>query len=207
MRLAFMGTAAFDVPALDAVAAAGHEVVQVYTRPPRPAGRGHRIRRSAVHDAAVLRGLEVRTPASLGDADEQRSFVELGCDACIVAAYGLILPKAVLDAPRLGCLNAHASLLPRWRGPAPIARAIEAGDRETGVTIILMDEGIDTGPIVLAERVPVPATETAGGLHDRLAAIAGRLVVAALEGLAAGALAPVPQPIHRRSGFEADRIG
>ncbi len=194
LRLAFMGTAAFAVPTLGALHAAGHEVACVYTRPPRPAGRGHRLTRPPVHDEAERLGLAVRTPASLKERAEHGAFAELGCDACVVAAYGLILPAPVLDAPRLGCLNVHPSLLPRWRGAAPVPRTIEAGDRETGVTIIRMDEGIDTGPIVLAERVPVPARATAAGLHDNLAELGARLVVAALERLAAGTLAPSPQP-------------
>ena len=194
LRLAFMGTAAFAVPSLGAVHAAGHEIACVYTRPPRAAGRGYKLRRSPVDDAAARLGLVVRTPATLDDPAVQRAFTELGCDACVVAAYGLILPKPVLDAPRLGCVNVHPSLLPRWRGPAPIPRSIEAGDRETGVTVILMDEGIDSGPILVVERVAVPADATAGGLDDRLAELGGRLVVAALERLAAGRLTPTPQP-------------
>lgn len=196
LRLAFMGTAAFAVPSLEAVRAAGHELARVYTRPPSAAGRGHRLTRSPVHDAAERLGLAVRAPASLKDAAERRAFAELGCDACVVAAYGLILPRAVLDAPRLGCVNVHPSLLPRWRGPAPIPRAIEAGDRETGVTIMAMDEGLDSGPILLVERVPVAADATAGSLHDTLAALGARLVVRALSGLAAGALEPRPQPVE-----------
>ncbi|MCH7888668.1 MAG: methionyl-tRNA formyltransferase [Proteobacteria bacterium] len=194
LRLAFMGTAAFAVPALEAVRAAGHELACVYTRPPSAAGRGHKLTRSPVHDAAERLDLAVRAPASLKDAAEWRAFAELGCDACVVAAYGLILPRAVLEAPRLGCVNVHPSLLPRWRGPAPIPRAIEAGDRETGVTIMAMDEGLDSGPILLVERVPVAADATAGSLHDTLAALGARLVVRALSGLAAGTLEPRPQP-------------
>ena len=194
LRLAFMGTAAFAVPSLGAAHAAGHTLACVYTRPPRPAGRGHKLARSPVHDAAERLGLAVRTPASLEDAAERRAFAALGCDACVVAAYGLILPKPVLDAPRLGCVNVHPSLLPRWRGPAPIPRAIEAGDRDTGVTIILMDEGIDSGPILMVERIAVPADATAGSLHDTLAALGARLLVEALPALAAGRLEPTPQP-------------
>ncbi len=193
LSLAFMGTAAFAVPSLEALAAAGHDIVCVYTQPPRPAGRGHKPRQTPVHEAARRLGLAVRTPASLGAAAEQRAFAELGCDACVVAAYGLILPPAVLAAPRMGCVNVHPSLLPRWRGPAPIPRTIAAGDAETGVTIMLMDEGVDTGPVLTVERVPVAADATAGRLHDTLAEMGGRLVVAALDGLARGALAPTAQ--------------
>ncbi|MFQ5785992.1 MAG: methionyl-tRNA formyltransferase [Alphaproteobacteria bacterium] len=194
LRLAFMGTADFAVPLLRALAAAGHDLACVYTQPPRPAGRGHRPRRTPVHEAAGELGLAVRTPANLRDGDAQAAFAALGCDAAVVAAYGLILPAAVLGAPRLGCINVHPSLLPRWRGPAPIPRTIEAGDAETGVTIMLMDEGVDTGPILLVERVAVPAGATAGSLHDRLAELGGRLVVVALARFASGAVEPTPQP-------------
>ncbi|MFQ5348136.1 MAG: methionyl-tRNA formyltransferase [Rhodothalassiaceae bacterium] len=194
LRLAFFGTPDFAVPALEALLDAGHEVVAVYTRPPRPAGRGQTLRKSAVHRVAEARGLPVRTPASLRDAATQAAFAALDLDAAVVAAYGLILPQAILEAPRLGCLNIHASLLPRWRGAAPIQRAILAGDRETGITIMQMDAGLDTGPILLQEAVQIGPRETAGALHDRLAALGGRLVVMALEGLATGRLAPQPQP-------------
>ncbi len=193
LRLAFMGTAAFAVPALRALNEAGHQLACIYTQPPRRAGRGHKPRRSPVHDEAERLGLAVRTPATLGDAAGQQAFAELGLDACVVAAYGLILPAPVLEAPKRGCVNVHPSLVPRWRGPAPIPRTIEAGDAETGVTIIAMDEGVDTGPVVLVERVPVAAGATAGELHDALAEIGGRLVVAALDGLAGGTLTPAPQ--------------
>ncbi len=193
MRLAFMGTAAFATPALEALAAAGHEIVCVYTQPPRPAGRGHQLRPSPVHEAADRLGLPVRTPETLRDAEAARAFAALGCEAAVVAAYGLILPRAVLEAPALGCLNIHPSLLPRWRGPAPIPRTIEAGDRETGVTIILMDEGVDTGPVLAVERAPVPERADAGALHDLLAARGARLVVSTLADFAAGRIAPRPQ--------------
>ncbi len=193
LRLVFMGTASFAVPTLEALYAAGHEVAAVYTRPPRAAGRGHGLARSPVHEAAERLGLAVRTPPRLDD-DVRRAFAALGCDACVVAAYGLILPAAVLATPRLGCVNVHPSLLPRWRGPAPIPRTIEAGDSETGVTIIAIDEGIDSGPVLLVERVPVPERATAGSLHDILAELGARLLVAALAGLAAGTLAATPQP-------------
>jgi methionyl-tRNA formyltransferase len=194
VRLIFMGTPGFAVPALAALVAAGHAVAAVYTRPPRPAGRGQRERRSAVHDWAESRGLAVRAPARLRDPAEHAAFAALGADAAVVAAYGLILPKPVLDAPRQGCLNIHASLLPRWRGAAPIQRAILAGDAETGVTIMRMDEGLDTGPMLLAEATPIGPADTAGTLTDRLAAIGARLMVEALARLARGALAETSQP-------------
>ncbi|RMD90782.1 MAG: methionyl-tRNA formyltransferase [Alphaproteobacteria bacterium] len=194
LRLAFFGTPDFAIPSLEALLEAGHKIVAVYTQPPRPAGRGQAPRKGAVHHMAEARGLPVRTPASLRDAATQAAFAALDLDAAVVAAYGLILPQAILDAPRLGCLNVHASLLPRWRGAAPIQRAILAGDRETGITIMQMDAGLDTGPILLQEAVPIGPRETAGELHDRLAALGGRLVVTALEELAAGRLAPRAQP-------------
>ncbi|HVO15347.1 MAG TPA: methionyl-tRNA formyltransferase [Alphaproteobacteria bacterium] len=194
LRLVFMGTPDFAAPALQALREAGHRIVAVYTQPPRPAGRGYKARRSPVHEAAEAAGLSVRTPASLKDPAEHAVFAALDADAAVVAAYGLILPRPILEAPRLGCLNIHASLLPRWRGAAPIQRAILAGDTETGVTIMQMDEGLDTGAVVLAQRVPITNQTTAGSLHDTLAELGARLVVAALSGLAAGRLNPTPQP-------------
>jgi methionyl-tRNA formyltransferase len=193
LRLAFMGTAAFAVPTLRALVEAGHEVVAVYTQPPRPAGRRQRPRQSPVHSEAERHELTVRTPETLKDEAVQGDFAALGCDACVVVAYGLILPAAVLAAPRLGCLNLHPSLLPRWRGPAPIHRTIEAGDSETGLAVILMDEGVDTGDIVMVERVPVAVDITAGDLHDNLAIEGARLMVEALDGLATGAITPTAQ--------------
>ncbi|MEQ9327233.1 MAG: methionyl-tRNA formyltransferase, partial [Rhodospirillales bacterium] len=151
MRLAFLGTPDFSVAALEALIAAGHEIACVYSQPPRPAGRGKALRPSPVHQAAEARGIEVRTPASLRSPEEQQAFAALDLDAAVVVAYGLILPKAILDAPEYGCFNIHASLLPRWRGAAPIQRAILAGDKTTGVTIMRMDEGLDTGPMLLRE--------------------------------------------------------
>ncbi len=189
-----MGTPDFAVPTLDALIAAGHDIVAVYTQPPRPAGRGQHEQRSAVHELAAARGIPVRTPAGLKGADEQQAFAALGLDAAVVAAYGLILPRAILAAPRLGCINVHGSLLPRWRGAAPIHRALLAGDAETGVTIMQMEAGLDTGPMLLAEAVPIGPDTTAGELHDALAALGARLIVPALEGLAAGTLHPVAQP-------------
>ena len=194
MRIAFLGTPDFSVPALDALIAAGHEIACVYTQPPRPAGRGQGERRSAVHDRADAAGIPVRTPAILREEAEQAAFAALELDAAVVVAYGLILPQPVLDAPRHGCINIHASLLPRWRGAAPIQRAILAGDAETGVTIMQMDAGLDTGPELLREAVPITAETNAGMLHDTLAELGGRLIVEALRGVADGRLTPVPQP-------------
>jgi methionyl-tRNA formyltransferase len=173
---------------------AGHEVAAVYTQPPRPAGRGYELKRSPLHVYADTRGLPVRTPATLRDAEEQRRFGELDLDAAVVAAYGLILPTAILAAPRLGCLNVHASLLPRWRGAAPIERAILAGDAETGVTIMQVDAGLDTGPILLTARVPIGPETTAAGLHDALADLGAGLLLQTFAGLAAGTLRATPQP-------------
>ena len=189
-----MGTPAFSVPVLAALLDAGHDVACAYSQPPRPAGRGRKPRRSPMQAFAETRGLAVRTPETLDGADEAAAFAALAPDAGVVAAYGLMLPKEILDVPRLGCLNVHASLLPRWRGAAPIQRAILAGDSETGVTIMGIDEKLDSGPIVLAERVPITPATTAAELHDRLAALGARLMVAALEGLATGRLAGRPQP-------------
>ncbi|MEL0011901.1 MAG: methionyl-tRNA formyltransferase [Alphaproteobacteria bacterium] len=194
MRIAFMGTPDFSVPAYGALRAAGHETVCVYTQPPRPAGRGQKERRSPVHERVAADGVEVRIPKTLRDEDAQGAFATLDLDAAVVVAYGLILPKPILDAPRLGCINIHASLLPRWRGAAPIQRALLAGDAETGVTIMQMDEGLDTGPELLREAIAITPETTAGDLHDALAALGGRLIVEALAGLEAGAITPVPQP-------------
>ena len=194
LRLAFMGTPDFAVPSLAALLAAGHGIAAVYCQKPRASGRGHRIQRSPVHDFALARGLTVRHPVSLRDAAAAGDFAALAVDAAIVAAYGLILPKAIITAPRLGCINVHASLLPRWRGAAPIQRAILAGDAVTGVTIMQMDEGLDTGAILLAESVAIGKTTTAGALHDDLAALGARLVVVGLAGRAAGMLRARPQP-------------
>jgi len=210
LRLAFMGTPDFAVPILQALAKAGHHVVTAYTQPPRSAGRGHRPRPSPVHCVAESAGIPVRTPAKL-DAAELAMFQALALDAAVVAAYGLILPRPVLEAPRLGCLNVHASLLPRWRGAAPIQRAILAGDRETGVTIMRMDEGLDTGPILLAEAIAIAPDTTALALHDRLAVLGARLVVQALGALAEGTLVPRPQSVAgvtyaKKLGREEGRI-
>lgn len=192
MRLAFMGTPEFSVPALEALLAAGHEIASVYTRAPKPGGRGQRPRPSPVHAAAEAAGLEVRTPATLRDTQVQAAFAALDLDAAIVVAYGLILPPPVLAAPRHGCLNIHASLLPRWRGAAPIQRALMAGDAETGVSIMAMEAGLDTGPVLRRAALPIRADDTAGSLHDALAALGAAEIVATLDGL--GSLVAVPQP-------------
>src|SRR5579885_1511337 len=193
LRLAFLGTPAFAVRILTTLIEAGHDLAAVYTQPPRPAGRGHRVTRSPVHELAEARGIAVETPSRL-DAPAADRFIALGLDAAVIAAYGLILPKAMLDAPRFGCLNVHASLLPRWRGAAPIERAILAGDAATGVTIMRMDEGLDTGPILLAETIPIAPRTTAAELYDGIAERGAALLLAALDGLEAGRLAPRPQP-------------
>ena len=194
LRLIYMGTPDFAVPALEALIAAGHEVVYVYSQPPRRAGRGQKERPSPVHAFAESQDINVRTPKSLRDPEAQTEFAELNAGVAVVAAYGLILPPAILEAPRLGCLNIHASLLPRWRGAAPIHRAILAGDDETGVTVMQMDKGLDTGGILLSKSVPITPTTTASDLHDALAALGGPLVVQALDGLSSGILNETPQP-------------
>lgn len=191
-RLVFMGTPDFAVPALEALAAAGHEIAAVYTQPPRPAGRGKRPRPSPVQTRAEAMGLAVRHPVSLREAPEQAAFAALEPELAVVVAYGLILPRPILEAPERGCLNIHASLLPRWRGAAPIQRAIMAGDAETGVCIVQMEEGLDTGPVLACAATPIGAEETAGELHDRLAGMGARLVVDVLERL--DEIEPRPQP-------------
>ncbi|MGD9537641.1 MAG: methionyl-tRNA formyltransferase [Alphaproteobacteria bacterium] len=188
-----MGTPDYAVPSLDALVAAGHEVVCAYSQPPRRAGRGKHLVPSPVEARARALGIEVRCPVSLKPPGEAEAFAALGADAAIVVAYGLILPRAVLKAPRLGCLNAHASLLPRWRGAAPIERAIMAGDQETGVAIMQMDEGLDTGPVLLERRIAIAPGMTAGALRDLLAALSATLLIEALDGLARGALTATPQ--------------
>ena len=186
-----MGSPDFAVPALRALHAAGHEIACVYAQPPRPAGRGQKETPCPVHRAALELGLPVRTPARVKrDAAEHAAFAALDLDAAVVAAYGLILPPAMLDAPRRGCLNIHASLLPRWRGAGPIQAAILAGDAETGITIMRMEEGLDTGPMLLAEATPIAPRETTATLHDRLAGIGARLILRALD----DAPAATPQP-------------
>ncbi|WFE75109.1 methionyl-tRNA formyltransferase [Roseinatronobacter sp. S2] len=191
MRVIFMGTPDFSVAALDAVHAA-HDVVCVYTQPPRPAGRGKQPRPTAVHARADALGLPVRHPVSLKDAQAQAEFAALGADVAVVVAYGLILPQTVLDAPRMGCLNIHASLLPRWRGAAPIQRAIMAGDDDTGICIMQMEAGLDTGPVLLFDSTPIGDDDTAQTLHDRLSQMGAGLIVRALDKLPD--LTPQPQP-------------
>ncbi len=193
MKLAFLGTSEFAVPALGALVDAGHDVIAVYTRVPKPAGRGQQERRTPVHELALRLGLPVRTPRSLKSEEEAQAFKALDLDAAVVVAYGHILPRRFLEAPVLGCINIHGSLLPRWRGAAPIHRAILAGDAETGVTTMHMDEGLDTGAMLLAERTPISAADTAQTVHDRLAELGARLIVSTLDGLLAKTLEAVPQ--------------
>jgi methionyl-tRNA formyltransferase len=190
MRLIFMGTPDFAVRVLEALVKAGHEIAAVYTQPPRPTGRGKKPRPSPVQAKAEALGLPVRTPLNFKAEADRAAFAALGADAAVVVAYGLILPQAVLDAPRLGCFNLHASLLPRWRGAAPIQRAIMAGDAETGVCVMRMEAGLDTGPVVACARTPITAGDTGATLHDRLAEIGAPLMVEAL----AGPLTATPQP-------------
>lgn len=179
MRLIFMGTPDFAVPTLNALVRGGHEVIAVYSQPPRPANRGKKLTPSAVHARAEELGLEVRTPVSLKSADEQAAFAALNADAAIVAAYGLLLPQPILDAPKYGCLNVHGSLLPRWRGAAPVQRAILAGDAETGVMVMQMEAGLDTGPVRAAAATPIDR-KTAGALTDELAHLGAGLMVKVL---------------------------
>ncbi len=192
MRVVFMGTPDFSVPVLDALVEAGHEIAAVYSQPPRPAGRGKKDRPSPVHARAEALGLEVRTPVSLKTAEAHAEFAGLNADVAVVVAYGLILPQVILDAPSRGCLNIHASLLPRWRGAAPIHRAIMAGDAQTGVCIMQMEAGLDTGPVLLRDALDIGVEETTAQLHDRLAAMGARLIVETLAQLSD--LAPEVQP-------------
>ncbi len=201
MRIAFMGTPDFAVPALDALAAAGHDIAAVYTQPPRPAKRGQALTRSPVHVRADTLGIEVRTPSNFKADDDRAAFAALDLDVAVVAAYGQILPVPVLDAPRRGCINSHASLLPRWRGAAPIQRAILAGDAETGITIMQMERGLDTGPMWLAEATPI-AAKTAGELTAELGAMGARLIV---EFLARDGLAATPQPTGETYAHKLDK--
>jgi methionyl-tRNA formyltransferase len=195
LRVIFMGTPEFAAATLRAVAEAGHGIAAVYTQPPRPAGRrGLELTKSPVHLLAEELGIEVRTPASLKGEAERQAFRALEADIAIVLAYGLLLPKPILEGTRLGAYNGHASLLPRWRGAAPIQRAIMAGDAETGMAVMKMEEGLDTGPVALTERVAIEALMTAGELHDRLMEVGARLMVRALAALEAGELALTPQP-------------
>jgi methionyl-tRNA formyltransferase len=194
MKLAFLGTSEFAVPALKALVEAGHDVLAVYTRAPKPAGRGQQERKTPVHETADQLGLAVRTPKTLRNDEEAASFKALDLDSAVVVSYGHILPKSFLEAPVLGCLNIHGSLLPRWRGAAPIHRSILAGDKQTGVTTMKMDEGLDTGPMLLAEATPISSADTAESVHDRLAEMGAKLIVSTLDGLVRGSLQAVPQP-------------
>jgi methionyl-tRNA formyltransferase len=193
LRLVFMGTPDFAVPVLRTFLEAGDEIAAVYTQPPRPAGRGYKLTPSPVQAFAESQGLAVRHPASLKTAEAQAEFAALNTDAAVVVAYGLLLPQAILDAPRLGCFNLHASLLPRWRGAAPIQRAILAGDSETGVCAMKMDIGLDTGPVLACEKVAIGSRMTITELHDALAAAGAPLMLRALHAHARGELAPQPQ--------------
>lgn len=188
LRVVFMGTPDFSVPTLMEIVGQGHDVVACYSQPPRPAGRGMDLKKSPVHEAAESFGIPVYTPTSLKDPEEQAQFEALNADVAVVVAYGLLLPKPVLDAPEHGCLNLHASILPRWRGAAPINRAIMAGDRETAVQVMRMEEGLDTGPVCMSESVAIGPNMTAGELHDQLSGLGGDLMVRALAALSRGAL-------------------
>ncbi len=194
MRVVFMGTPDFSVPTLTEIVSAGHEVVAVYTRAPKPAGRGQAERKSPVHETAEAFGIPVFTPRSLKGEAEQAQFASLGADVAVVVAYGLILPKPILEAPEHGCLNLHGSLLPRWRGAAPIQRAIMAGDRQTGIVVMQMDEGLDTGAMGPTEIIPIGPDMTAGELHDQMMRLGADLMGRALAALERGSLDFTPQP-------------
>jgi methionyl-tRNA formyltransferase len=194
LSIVFAGTPEFSVPALEALLESPHRVLAVYTQPDRPAGRGRQVTMSAVKECALRRGLPVEQPSTLRDAAAVERLRSWSADLMVVVAYGLLLPKAVLESPRLGCVNIHASLLPRWRGAAPIQRAILAGDVETGVTIMQMDEGLDTGPVLLERATPIGERETAASLHDRLARLGASALLEALESISAGTAKPRPQP-------------
>ncbi len=193
LRLAFMGSPTFALPALEALLQAGHEIACVYSQPPRPAGRGKQDRPTPVHAFAAERGFEVRTPKSLKKAEEQEAFAALKLDAAIVVAYGLILPKAILEAPKLGAFNLHGSLLPRWRGAAPIQRAIMAGDEITGVQVMRMEEGLDTGPVLATATTPITPEDNTSTLHDRLATLGAALLLEALAKVENGTTVETPQ--------------
>lgn len=194
LRIVFMGTPDFAVPTLSEIVGQGHEVVAVYTRPPAEAGRGMELKPSPVHAMAERFGLPVLTPKTLRTDEAAEIFRSHGADVAVVVAYGMLLPKAILDAPELGCLNLHASLLPRWRGAAPIQRAIMAGDKQTGVAVMKMEEGLDTGPVAMVERVAIAPEMNAGELHDRLMVLGADLMVRALAALSRGGLSFTPQP-------------
>ena len=193
LRIAFMGSPDFAVPALAELLARGHDVACVYAQPPRPAGRGQTLRKTPVHAFAEARGLEVRTPKSLKKAPEQEAFAALKLDLAVVVAYGLILPKTILEAPQHGCINLHGSLLPRWRGAAPIQRALMAGDAVTGVQVMRMEEGLDTGPVILSASTPIEAGDTAQTLHDRMAALGAPLLADTVDLVEHGQTVETPQ--------------
>jgi len=197
MNLVFAGTPEFSVPSLGALIDAGHRIVAVYTQPDRPAGRGRKLAASAVKEFAVARDIDVRQPTTLKHPDEATSLASLQPDAMIVIAYGLLLPQAILEIPRLGCINVHASLLPRWRGAAPIQRAIEAGDSETGVTIMQMEAGLDTGPMLAIESTPIRDDDTGQTLHDRLSQLGAGLLATTLKRLESGQVVPEIQDNSR----------
>ncbi len=196
MRVVFMGTPEFSVPTLAEIVAQGHDVAAVYTRAPKPAGRGMTLRRSPVHEFAARVGVEVHTPRTLRTPEAAELFRSHAADVAVVAAYGLILPRDILDAPAHGCLNLHASLLPRWRGAAPIQRAVMAGDAESGVMVMRMEEGLDTGPVAMAERVAITPDMTSGELHDRLAPVGADLMARALAALSRDSLSFTPQAVE-----------
>ena len=210
MRIVFAGTPDFSVPALDALVAAGHEIAAVYTQPDRPAGRGRKLAASPVKQRALALGIPVEQPQSLKTSDAQSTLRAYEPDVMVVVAYGLLLPQAVLDIPRLGCINIHASLLPRWRGAAPIQRAIAAGDTESGVSIMQMEKGLDTGPVLMERRLPIAAGETGGSLHDKLAGLGGEAIVETLAALEADRVTPQRQDdaqasyAHKLSKAEAE---
>ncbi|PCJ31729.1 MAG: methionyl-tRNA formyltransferase [Alphaproteobacteria bacterium] len=193
MRIAFMGTPEFSVDILQALYDAGHDIAAVYCQPPSRSGRGRKERPSPVHILAERLNIPVFTPRSLKSPEEQQKFKSLNLDLAVVVAYGLILPKEILDAPKYGCLNIHASLLPRWRGAAPIHRAIMAGDKVTGVDIMVMEAGLDTGPVILERPIDILPTDTTGSLHDKLKALGAEAIIPAIEGYVTGALIPKPQ--------------
>ena len=196
LRLAFMGSPDFAVPTLEAIILAGHDVACVYSQPPRPAGRGKELRQTAVHEAAARHGIEVRAPLNFKAQDDRDAFAALGLDVAVVVAYGLLLPKAILDAPRLGCFNLHGSILPRWRGAAPIHRAVMAGDTLTGVQVMKMEVGLDTGPVMLTATTPIGETDTTGDVHDRLSLLGAGIMVEALAALEAGPVSLQQQSIE-----------
>jgi len=193
LRLAFMGSPEFAVPTLEDILAAGHDVACVYSQPPRPAGRGKELRRTAVHQFAEARGIEVRTPENFRAAADREAFAALKLDVAVVVAYGLLLPQAILDAPRLGCFNLHGSILPRWRGAAPIHRAVMAGDRITGVQVMKMEAGLDTGPVMKTAIARITEDDTTGTIHDQLSMLGAQLMVKALVELEAGPVKLTPQ--------------